>query len=259
MPSYLLDKTITFESDIQKVDSIIIDDHFNYVTLYEGIRIQGTIDISAVAHNESEDYPFTTSIDVDIMCPNEEMCLARGFSLHVDDSSYEISDHAVIFHVKCVIIGQEKVEESLAIEQLSDKAYLELNEAPFELAFMERNNYISQKEADELEQLLKKEVDMEVISTVEMEPLTSDIPLIDETNKPQEVIIEDKNERKISSENPQKWFQEEPVVITCRYYVVKKDDTYQSLAQKFKIDEGELQILNKNQTLKKGMLIRIKK
>ena len=40
MPSFLLDKTIPLEESIQNLDSIIVDDHFTYVTLFEGIRVQ---------------------------------------------------------------------------------------------------------------------------------------------------------------------------------------------------------------------------
>ncbi len=287
MPSYLLDKTLNFESEIEKVDSVIIDDHFTYITLYEGIRVQGVINISGLGHYENEEYPFSTNVDVDILCPNDQICSARGFSLRVEDSSYEIADHAVIFHIKCVLEGTEKVEECFALEEASEKAYLELEEAPLEVAFNAARSLLSEEDASRLESLLSDD-SVEVISTMdhtsfnsgtldfikdELDPLTSfpseETPLMSK----EEVIVDDENqarkeeqEERISkgqheeNKTPQeKWFKEEPMVIISSFYRVKKGDTYQSIATKHQLNEEQLFLANKGQELKEGMLIRIKR
>ncbi len=274
MPSFLLDKTITFENEIQKVDSVIIDDHFTYVTLFEGIRVQGAIDISGLGHYENEQFPFSDSVDVDILCPNDQICSARGFALRVEDSTYEIGDHAIIFHIKCVLEGSEKIDEAFSLEEASKNAYLELEEAPLEIAFNSARSLLSKEDAAKLEQLMQEE-NVDVISTMDTSSFNGgtidfikdeEVPLSSAIIMKSEDDSEDENAQCVKKEMEpkaetakQKWFRDEPMVVLSSYYRVKRGDTYQSIAAHHQLNEEQLFLQNKGQELKEGMLLRIRR
>ena len=141
MPSFLLDKTIPLEESIQNLDSIIVDDHFTYVTLFEGIRVQGEIGISAVGHNEDESFPISDTLDVDIMCPNEQICDMRGLHLRVEDSTYEIGERQVTFHIKCILEGSEAVKENFSMEEKQEEG-IEVNPMLEETEEVARNQSV---------------------------------------------------------------------------------------------------------------------
>lgn len=258
MPSFLLDKTIPLEESIQNLDSIIVDDHFTYVTLFEGIRVQGEIGISAVGHNEDESFPISDTLDVDIMCPNEQICDMRGLHLRVEDSTYEIGERQVTFHIKCILEGSEAVKENFSMEEKHDDSFLEIKETPIEMTLEKARTFLSEDQAQELENLMHQDGAM-MFSTLEDE----DAPKEEKKEEKQEEGIEVnpmlEETEEVARNQDVKWFQSEPMLVTTSFYRVQKNDTYSSIAAKFDISEEQLFVKNRGIELKEGMLLQIKK
>lgn len=258
MPSYLLDKTIPVDEEIESIDSVVIDDHFTYVTLYEGIRVQGQIGISLVAHDKEEKFPLSDTLEVDILCPNDQICDCRGVHLRVDDSSYEIGDHAVIFHIKCVLEGSDIVEEEFSLEKEKKESFLHIEEPPKELSLDKARTFLDPSQMEELESLLGKE-DVTMISTMEEKEET---PKEKEEKKEEPVIVNPPLEEDGSlmvGRKKESLFQNEPMMVITSYYRVQKDDSYASIAVLYHMDETKLRKDNHHKELKIGDLLLIKR
>lgn len=261
MPSFLLDKTIPLEESVQRLDSIIIDDHFTYVTLFEGIRVQGEIGISALGHNEDESFPISDTIEVDIMCPNDQICDMRGLHLRVEDSTYELGEHQVIFHVKCVLEGSEAVKETFIVDEKHDHSFLEIKETPMDITIEKARTFLNEDQAKELENLMQQD-DVMMFSTLDDEEKDESKEAPKENEKVEEAIevnpiLEETEE--VARNQDMKWFQSEPMLVTTSFYRVQKNDTYSSIAAKFNISEEQLFVKNRGIELKEGMLLQIKK
>ena len=57
------------------------------------------------------------------MCPNEQICDMRGLHLRVEDSTYEIGERQVTFHIKCILEGSEAVKENFSMEEKHDDSF----------------------------------------------------------------------------------------------------------------------------------------
>lgn len=274
MPSFILDKTIHVDSPVLSVGSILIDDHFTYVTLYEGIRVQGEIALSGEYQDESESHPFSSTLEVDIMCPNDQICDMRGLKMRVQDFTYTLGEQCIIFHVKCVLEGSEITKENYAPKMETESPYLPIEEEGKELV-VEARQFLNEDEIKEIESLLSEE-HPEVISTIEPQiaPEVNESPTIHSGNAEiikeedpsltmlqSEHMAKDENvaweDEEVARHQEKPIFKQETFVVVSRFYRVQKGDTYEGIAKKNQIDVEQLKRTNQQKELKEGMLLKI--
>lgn len=274
MPSFILDKTIHVDSPVLSVDSILIDDHFTYVTLYEGIRVQGEIALSGEYQDESESHPFSSTLEVDMMCPNEQICDMQGLKMRVQDFTYTLGEQCIIFHVKCVLEGSEITKENYALKMESENPYLPIEEEGKELV-VEARQFLNEDEIKEMENILSNE-NPEVISTIEPQaaPTLPEPPTIHSGNIEQikdetpslemlqsENMTKDENvtweDEAVARHQEKAIFKQETFVVVSRFYRVQKGDTYERIAEKYQVNVDQLKKMNQQKELKEGMLLKI--
>lgn len=270
MPSFILDKTIHVDSPVLSVGSILIDDHFTYVTLYEGVRVQGEIALSGEYQDEAESHPFSSTLEVDIMCPNEQICDMRGLKMRVQDFTYTMGDQCIIFHVKCILEGSEVTKENYAPKMEVDSTFLPIEEEGKELV-IEARQFLNEDEIKEIETLLAEE-NPEVISTIEppepptihsgnVEMIQDEEPsltmLQSEQMKTDENVAWEDEEVARHEEKKKTLFAQETFVVVSRYYRVQKGDTYDTIAKQNQVDVEQLKKVNQQKELKEGLLLKI--
>lgn len=279
MPLFTLSKVVKCPYSVKSLSNILIDDDFSYITLYEGIRVQGKINIKFDCEDELESSSHQDTLDVDIMCPNEQICDTRGIILKISDYSYQINDDEIKFIFKCVLEGKEPIKE--VFDYNEKNSFLEIEVPKTELILSKTRSYLTKEEAKSLEELLEND-NVEVITNIEgndevttinlEEEMADEIEIMDSKKDVREDIEEKeekndeiKEEKSLREEEVSAFYKhekvnkelikDESVTIVSSYYRVSHNDTDETIMQKCKISFDELRSLN----IKEGQLIKIKK
>lgn len=257
MPLFTLNKVVTCPCLINSINNVLIDEDFSYITLYEGIRVQGKIYIKGDYIGEENSSSFNDEVDVDIMCPNEQISDIRGILLKINDYSYQINENEIKFTFKCILEGKEPVKE--VFEYNDNNSFLEIEVPPTELIISKSRSYLTKEEANELEAMLEKE-DVSVITTFNEEIV--DDNLIEKDEEKEDEIKEETSlkEDEVTSfykveESRNELINDESVVIISSYYRISKNDTEESIMKKCNISLEEVRSIE----LKEGQLIKIRK
>lgn len=279
MPLFTLNKVVKCPHSVKSLSNILIDDDFSYITLYEGIRVQGKINIKFDYEDELELSSHQDTLDVDIMCPNEQISDIRGILLKISDYSYQINDDEIKFVFKCVLEGKEPIKE--VFDYNEKNSFLEIEVPQTELILSKTRSYLTKEEAESLEALLEND-NVEVITNIEEncenttinleEKMTDGIEVFDskkdareDIEEKEEINDEIKEEKSLREEEASAFYnqekvnkgliKDESVTIVSSYYRVTNNDTDETIMQKCNISFDELRSLN----IKEGQLIKIKK
>lgn len=166
MPSFILDKAVPFESPVDKLNSLTLDDHLSYVLLHEGVRIQGKIALVGEGGYEERRLPFCEELEVDIFLPNDVISDLRNLQVRITDYTYTLGDGSIIFHITCNIEGEEFAEEKFAFECESKEPFKYITEPPIDLSFNEKKKVFTREDLMRYENIIK-ENGGEIISTLD--------------------------------------------------------------------------------------------
>lgn len=278
MNSYIFDKRIQLKEAPKKVDSVVLENAFNYVKVKEGIHVMGKIGITGECSCDEHCFPFMDTLDIDLIVPGDVIGSLKSLKLVIDNYDYHIVDDCLNFKIKCNLEGYDNSKEELEIDKAFEEATSNLSIDNKNELLEQFRETLSNEDEQTIEDLINGKVD--VITTTEEEnsehPYIDDksfdeqVPVGKQTDKiePMSVVNNDVIEEKINEikENQSKLdnknnnnalFKEERFVVFSSFYRVKKDETYGSIAKSFQIDEAHLRKSNNEKELSEGTLIRI--
>ncbi len=277
MNSYIFDKRIQLKEAPKKVDSVVLENAFNYVKVKEGIHVMGKIGITGECSCDEHCFPFVDTLDIDLIVPGDVIGSLKSLKLVIDNYDYHIVDDCLNFKIKCNLEGYDNSKEELEIDKAFEEATSNLSIDNKNELLEQFRETLSNEDEQTIEDLINGKVD--VITTEEENsehPYIDDksfdeqVPVEEQTDKIEPVsvvnndVIEEKineikeNQSKIDNkENNNALFKEERFVVFSSFYRVKKDETYGSIAKSFQIDEAHLRKSNNEKELSEGTLIRI--
>ena len=278
MNSYIFDKRIQLKEAPKKVDSVVLENAFNYVKVKEGIHVMGKIGITGECSCDEHCFPFVDTLDIDLIVPGDVIGSLKSLKLVIDNYDYHIVDDCLNFKIKCNLEGYDNSKEELEIDKAFEEATSNLSIDNKNELLEQFRETLSNEDEQTIEDLINGKVD--VITTTQEEnsehPYIDDksfdeqVPVEEQTDKIEPVsvvnndVIEEKineikeNQSKIDNkENNNALFKEERFVVFSSFYRVKKDETYGSIAKSFQIDEAHLRKSNNEKELSEGTLIRI--
>ena len=278
MNSYIFDKRIQLKEAPKKVDSVVLENAFNYVKVKEGIHVMGKIGITGECSCDEHCFPFVDTLDIDLIVPGDVIGSLKSLKLVIDNYDYHIVDDCLNFKIKCNLEGYDNSKEELEIDKAFEEATSNLSIDNKNELLEQFRETLSNEDEQTIEDLINGKVD--VITTTEEEnsehPYIDDksfdeqVPVEKQTDKiePMSVVNNDVIEEKINEikenqskidnkENNNALFKEERFVVFSSFYRVKKDETYGSIAKSFQIDEAHLRKSNNEKELSEGTLIRI--
>ena len=277
MNSYIFDKRIQLKEAPKKVDSVVLENAFNYVKVKEGIHVMGKIGITGECSCDEHCFPFMDTLDIDLIVPGDVIGSLKSLKLVIDNYDYHIVDDCLNFKIKCNLEGYDNSKEELEIDKAFEEATSNLSIDNKNELLEQFRETLSNEDEQTIEDLINGKVD--VITTEEENsehPYIDDksfdeqVPVEEQTDKIEPVsvvnndVIEEKineikeNQNKLDNKNNNNaLFKEERFVVFSSFYRVKKDETYGSIAKSFQIDEAHLRKSNNEKELSEGTLIRI--
>ena len=277
MNSYIFDKRIQLKEAPKKVDSVVLENAFNYVKVKEGIHVMGKIGITGECSCDEHCFPFVDTLDIDLIVPGDVIGSLKSLKLVIDNYDYHIVDDCLNFKIKCNLEGYDNSKEELEIDKAFEEATSNLSIDNKNELLEQFRETLSNEDEQTIEDLINGKVD--VITTEEENsehPYIDDksfdeqVPVEKQTDKIEPVsvvnndVIEEKineikeNQNKLDNKNNNNaLFKEERFVVFSSFYRVKKDETYGSIAKSFQIDEAHLRKSNNEKELSEGTLIRI--
>jgi LysM repeat protein len=210
---------ISLEENINELLLINIDDKLNQTSDGDCLKISGEIKISGEVNTNSGKKDFNHPVSVDILLSKEQI-VDTNINVIIDDFNYEIFENHIVIDLVMKIEGLKEIE-----------AYFPPQEAQEDFQIEES---IEQEEA----------LFNEPIIDIQEEILINDLPTIKNKNSLLHQIFRNKS------------FKRE---VSHLFHVVKKDSTYQDIANEYNVDLDLLRKVNKDEEIYIGKLIFIPK
>ncbi len=117
METLTIEKVIKFDSIIDSIDSVQVNNDLRYQLLDENTHAQGVINLKGSVNTVLGQKDFSEDVDIDIYAPFEKVIDKDNFKIHVQDYSYMINQQNLIIYLVLSLDGimnktkEEKNEE----------------------------------------------------------------------------------------------------------------------------------------------------
>ena len=111
MDEIILEKAISFSTNIESLQNLSIKDSIDYKLLDDGCSVIGVIRLSGMAKTLKGLEPFDENIDIDIFAPFDQVIDKSKFSLKVQNYSYQIMRNTAVFKINLQVTGFRKIKE----------------------------------------------------------------------------------------------------------------------------------------------------
>lgn len=111
MDEIILEKAISFSTNIESLQNLSIKDSIDYKLLEDGCSVIGVIKLSGMAKTLKGLEPFDENIDIDIFAPFDQVIDKSKFSLKVQNYSYQIMRNTAVFKINLQVTGFRKIKE----------------------------------------------------------------------------------------------------------------------------------------------------
>lgn len=232
-------KVIELENKIQDLLLMTIDDKLETTDDRDGVRISGNISISGKAKTIDGEKSFSDLIDLEIFLAYEQIEERNSLNVTVKDFNYKLEENKLNLDITVTIEGLKEItttflaqenNESFLEEEINENDYLESKEIEttncrecFEEQFVEEQNI--------------KDDNIEVITEL----------IAENSEKDQRI-----KQSLLKSVFSNKRVKEE---VSWKLHCVKKESTYEEIAQLYDVNVVELQKINKDEKLIEGKLI----
>lgn len=249
MQKIYFEKWIDLNHQLTELLSLSVDESINYKIESVGVRAVGSL---IVKGEYNERLKFDENIELDVLATFDKIIDQRDFNIKVEDFDYLIKDGNIQIKIEVgihgVIAGEDRYVKDEALEEIG-----QLEE-------------ISQLE--EIETLMRQEIEEPVIQEV-----INDEPIVDEpleSSQPEvyasEPIMEKETilaneiseqlQEKVYESKTRPIFQDsEDSVGTYYLYIVKENDSYGNVANKYQVDEEIIRNYNQNKDLEIGSVL----
>ncbi len=214
MNSYYFDKKINLEEAPDKVNSVLLENSFDYVRLDNGVHVSGKIGISGECKCQEHTLPFVDTLDVDLIVPSENIGSLKSLKLIVDNYDCHIVDDSLNFRIKCSLSGYDEDKENFEVE----KAFKDFASSDQEKLVQEFRDTLTEEEQEKLANLMDSDVEVFISNNKEETtmPLEEEkMPEIQETVSLKNNSNETKDEKTDDEESVHPFvpYEEEPFEV----------------------------------------------
>lgn len=226
MQKIVLKKEVKAKYPIEGLSLVNLEDEIEYKNTSEGVYASGVIKISGEYYKGVRSSKFFDEIDVEIFAPFDDLESRNDLNLSILDFDYHINEDLILFSVIIDVKGLKEIKHSFPSTDFEE----------------EKEVVIEEKIEEKIEeQIIEREGN-------------DNASFVFEEKKP-ELILNSINKEEIKTPIETKTSSKEQSKICWSFYVVMKDDTYESISNELKLDYNLLKTLNKNKTLTEGSLI----
>lgn len=249
---------ILLEQKINELLIINIDDKLTQAKERDCIKVTGEIKVSGEVATENGNQNFYHPIEVDIML-SEDQLISKEVIISIDDFNYKIDDNLIEIELMMKVEGLKEIEPYFPAQEDKEIIQIEREEDNIESTIFENP-------IEEVNEQTIQEENTYIEDSIETELVTNDIEIQKEIN--QRNFNKPDNEKKQNSNNKKKKHSLLDQVFknrniekeTCYiYHVVKKETSYNEVAQFYNIDEEQLKKANNNEEIFEGKLLLIPK
>lgn len=219
-----LNKTLSFESQIEDLLLISIDDQIDTVYDKDGVKIAGDILISGKTRTIEDEKEFCDKVELDIFLTDDEIDNRNELKVNVNDFTYNIEDNKLVLNISLKIEGLKEIETTFLTE--------------------ENNETFKQEEINEIEEEnVYIDIDINVNEDREKEEnLEESVDLKEEPEK-RSLLKTVFSSKRINEE------------VSWKLHCVKEEKSYEEIANKYNISIDKLKNINKNESIEEGKLI----
>ncbi len=111
MDEIILEKAISFSTNIESLQNVSVKDSIDYKLLDDGCSVIGVIKLTGAAKTLKGLECFDENIDIDIFAPFDQVIDKTKFSLKVQNYSYQILRNTAVFKINLQVTGFRKIKE----------------------------------------------------------------------------------------------------------------------------------------------------
>lgn len=215
-------KVVDLNHNLKELISISVDESINYKMENQGMRAYGRIMINGDYRDESSQNEFHETIDLDILAQFSKIEDKNEFNVKVEDFDYYLNDGNLSLVIQACIYGVKDDEDRV----------IETERVP---------DVIENDVSEDIEKLLREE---EILAPVveEVKEMNEDI------QKQMSTVHEKKTE-------VEKEEVDDEDIGTYYMYVVQDGDNYQTIANRYQVDEYKIKEYNHDRALSKGTIV----
>lgn len=255
MQKIYLEKAIDLQHQLKELVALSVDESINYKIENEGIRAVGDLIIKGEYKNVDKE-TFEETLELDVLATFDKILDQRDFSIKVEDFDYAIKDGNIKVSIEAgvhgVISGEDRYVKQDSLDHI--ETLMRDTEEKIEEFTVEENmdNRLDETFVTKEEAVVEKVVEEQP----EVEPgvPVRDINVEDDKEIEQVVsAIDDQLQEVVYQSKSRPIFQDtEDSVGTYYLYIVKDNDTYASIGERYTIDEYVLKDYNQNRELEVG-------
>lgn len=259
MQKIYLEKVIDLHHQLKELVALSVDESINYKIENEGIRAVGNLIIKGEYKNV-EKQTFEETLELDILATFDKILDQRDFSIKVEDFDYSIKDGNIKVSIEAgvhgVISGEDRYVKEDPLEQI--ETLMKETEATVEFVepIVERKEEVVEVKEEPIQRVVSKVVEPSIENTPEIKPVMEkreDASLEDKEIEQVASAIDDQLQEVVYQSKSRPIFQDtEDSVGTYYLYIVKDNDTYASIGERYTIDEYVLKEYNQNRELEIG-------
>lgn len=219
-------KLIDLNHHLQELTAIQVNENLAYLDDPAGKRAIGSLEISGEYLRLATKERFNDQIDIDVLAPFDRLEDNEEFHLAIQDYDYHIQN------------GNLEVEIQVLAYGVGEK----------------KERHIEVVEPSVNEQEMLKEI-QNIVDTNVISPKEENISL----NRAEDILDSEGDESlAVEAVDMEDLFDDEDLsYVTYPIYVVKKEDTYASIAKKYGVDEQQLRAFNHDVDLTDHQLLSI--
>lgn len=270
MQKIYLEKAIDLNHQLKELVALSVDESINYKIENEGIRAVGDLIIKGEYKNVGKE-TFEETLELDVLATFDKILDQRDFSIKVEDFDYKIKDGNIKVSIEAgvhgVVSGEDRYVKEDPLEQI-ETLMRDSQENMEDFLIVEKQEETRNEEVatpvaqepvveDVIQPVREEEVEQPV---VEQKPVAK---IVEEPRDTSEVedkeieqvasAIDDQLQEVVYQSKSRPIFQDtEDSVGTYYLYIVKDNDTYASIGERYAIDEYALKDYNQNRELEVG-------
>ena len=253
MQKIYFEKWIDLNHELTELLSLSVDESINYKIESVGVRAIGSLIVKG-EYNEGK--KFHDDVDMDVLATFDKIVDQRDFNIKVEDFNYHIKDGNIQIKIEVGIHGVVDGED----RYVKDDSLFE-KEAVDEIENLIRKEPIIEKQPLEnnptIDESLEKE--SEISASQVLTPIDDYNGIKKEVVSKEKAVteeIEEQLQEKIYPSKSRPIFKDSSDSIGTYYlYIVKENDDYESVASRYKIDEGIIRDYNQDKPLVAGNVL----
>ena len=262
-----LEKEIAFKTMIGDITSISLEHDLDFISDSEiegNLIVSGTYKLTEASTIE-EDFNYKVPVEIMLTSNLDE----NKRSIAINNFIYKIvNEEALFITVELLIEGLEKIEvEEVALEkeEVREEEQEEVKEESRQEVLVEEekseDNKISEEEKrdDEVLQSMDDNDEVEVLKTDEddnfnfkEEKMQNNIEVVDNVEKIKEVVNDNNNNKEVMDSIFSIFANTEETYATYSVYILREEDTLESVMQKYSVTREQLEEYNPLGDLKIG-------